>query len=246
MKSFIIVLLYIFTLIQAGYVQAVYGNSNQKKSKFRGGKIYEINTDKKNLLFTISAELKKPKKNISIFISSYIDTEKNEVMSEEAHFLNFSLQKYVINQKQLNEIYELEISDGKMHFFKTKEGEIQEKTKILPPNLVVGPSFVPFLQANWPDIQNKKVVEFELAVLDYMTTLSFEFEKLRDEKYDGKDAILVRMKAANTLVASVVRPVYFLVKNDGSQIFEIKGRMLPKRKVGLRLEDFEGEAVFTY
>lgn len=246
MKFFIIALFSFFTLIQAWSIQTALAKSGQKKSKFRGGKIYELNSEKQNLLFTISAELKKPKKDISIFISSYIDADKNEAMSEEAHFIKFDLQKYIINQKQLNETYELEISEGKMHFFKTKEGEIEKKTKILPPNLVVGPSFVPFMQTNWVDIQEKKVVEFELAVLDYMTTLSFEFEKLREEKYDGMDAILVRMKAANTMVASVVRPVYFIVKNDGSQIFQIKGRMLPKRKVGLRLEDFEGEAVFTY
>lgn len=227
-------------------VVTAYAKSTQKNSKFRGGKIYEINTEKKKLLFTIKAELKKPKKDRSIFVSTYIDTEKNEVMNEEAHFVDLELQKYIIKQKQLNEIYELDISDGKMHFYKTKKGEIEKKTKILPPNLIIGPSFVPFLQSKWIDIQDKKVIEAELAVLDYMSTFSFEFEKIREEKYKGKDVVIVRMKPGNTLVASVVRPVYFIVKNDGSQILEIKGRMLPKIKVGSRLEDFEGEAVFTY
>lgn len=217
-----------------------------KPVKFKGGKIFEINSNKKQLLFTLKAELKKPQKDVNIFISSYIDLNKNEILTEEAHFLKFDLQKYIIDQKQLNEKYELQISEGKMHFTVQKDGKTEAKTRDLPSNLVVGPSFVPFLQSNWTEIQAQKKVGAQLAVLDFMDTFSFEFQKIRDEKFGGDNAVLVRMKPESSLVSSVVRPVYFLVKADGSKILELKGRMLPKRKVGSRWEDLEAEAVFTY
>lgn len=246
MKFYLIALLFFFSLSQAFSADLSRSKFQDKKIKFRGGQIFELDSNKNKLLFTIKADLKKLKKDIVVFISSYIDTDKNEVMTEEAQFQKFDLQKYIIKQHQLNEVYELSIVGDKMHFYKTKAGEMEEKTKILPPNLIVGPSFVPFLQKNWTDLQDKKIIEAELAVLDYMSTFSFEFEKLRDEKHEGQDVVIVRMKPANTLVSSVVRPVYFIMKNDGSQILEIKGRMLPKRKIGSRWEDFEGEAVFSY
>lgn len=236
------------TAVEASATKKIVEKINEaaKPVKFKGGKIFEMNSNKKQLLFTLKAELKKPQKDLNIFISSYIDSDKNEVLTEEAHFLKFDLQKYIIDQKQLNEKYELQISEGKMHFMVQKDGKTEVKTRDLPSNLVVGPSFVPFLQNNWSDIQAKKKVGAQLAVLDFMDTFSFEFQKIRDEKFEGASAVVVRMKPESSLVSSVVRPVYFLVKSDGSKILELKGRMLPKRKVGLRWEDLEGEAVFTY
>lgn len=217
-----------------------------KDLRFRGGNIYELNSDKKKLLFTMEADLKKPTQYTTIFSSAYFDTEKNEVMTEEASFDHLNLQKYVIYQKQLNEKYELEILEGKMFFSVTKNGEVEKKTRDLTANLLIGPSFVPFLQQRWVEIQAYKKVEAALAVVDHMDTFSFQFEKIRDEKLGSKNTVIVRMKPVNTLVSSLVRPVYFVVEPDGSRIIELKGRMLPKRKVNDRWEDFEGEAVFTY
>lgn len=217
-----------------------------KSAKFRGGNIYEMNSEKKNLIFIMKAELKKPMNGKTVFSSFYFDTDKNEIMTEEASFDHLNLKKYVIHQKQINEIYELEVSGNKMNFSVTKDGQTEKITRDLPENLVIGPSFVPFLQKHWSEIQNQKKVEAALAVLDRMDTYRFEFEKIRDLKFEGQDRVIVRMKPGNTLISSVVRPVYFVVAPDGSRILELKGRMLPKRKVGSRWEDFEGEAVFMY
>lgn len=229
----------IFT-IQLLYIQS------SPAAKFRGGKIYELNSDRKKLLFTLKAELFKPKKNINIFKSKYINTEKKEILTEEAHFKKEDLQKYVIDQKQLNEKYVLEVIAEEIKFSVTKNGKTEIRSRKLPENLVIGPSFVPFLKGHWSDIQSNKIVEANLAALEHMDTFGFQFEKLRDEIIDGKNAVIVRMKPANTLVSSMVRPIYFSVAADGSKIYELKGRMLPKVKVNGRWEDLEAEAVFIY
>ena len=221
-------------------------SKNSKSVKFQGGNIYEMNSDRKNLLFVMKAELKKSAKGKTTFSSYYFDTEKNEILTEEASFEQLNLKRYVIHQKQINEIYELDISEDKMVFSVTKEGRTEKTTKNLTTNIIIGPSFVPFMQKHWSEIQEQKTVTAELAVLDRMDTYGFEFEKIRDLKLDGKDTVMVRMKPSSTLVSSVVRPVYFVVAADGSRILELKGRMLPKRKIGSRWEDFEGEAVFIY
>lgn len=216
------------------------------EKQFQGGKIYEINSNKKKLLFTINADLKHPVKEVSVFTSSYVDKNKIEILTEVAVFNQLALQKYIIQQKQINETYELEISLGKMHFSVIKNGKIDTKTRDLPENLVIGPSFVPFLKQHWSEIQDRKKVKAELAVLDRLDTYSFEFEKIRDSVSADEDAVIVRMKPSSTLIAAFVRPVYFVVKADGSLIIELKGRMLPKIKSGVHWEDFEGEAIFAY
>ena len=217
-----------------------------KAANTQGGKIYELDSEKKTLLFTMNAELNTSKKGNTVFTSTWHDPDQNEVMTEEANFNGLELQNYLVKQKQLDETYELEISSNEMHFSVNKEGQIKKKTRPLPANLVIGPSFVPFLKLHWAEIQNKKIVEATLAALDFMDVFRFEFEKLRDEKLNGNDVVIVRMKPHSSLVSSVVRPMYFVVSSDGSRILELKGRMLLKKKIGKRWHDLEAEAVFFY
>ncbi len=215
-------------------------------SGFRGGTIYESGSQRKSLLFSIHADLLAPNPSSRTFVSSYLDPQGQEVMNERATFKDLQLQRYVISQKQLGETYELSVDHGKMRFSVTRAGQTEVKERSLPENLVVGPSLVPFIQQHWSDLQGLRKVQAQLAVLDRMDTYGFEFMKVRELQFEGRNAVLIRMSASSTLIAAVVHPTYLTVLPDGSRILEVKGRMLPKRRVGSRWEDFEGEAYFVY
>lgn len=217
----------------------------KEAENFRGGKIYAMNSDRKKPLFTLNADLK-TEKGLTVFNSSYIDNNNVEALTEEAVFEKFQLQKYTVNQKQLGEIYSLSITGASMVFAVTQRGEVRSKTRKLPPNLIVGPSFVPFMLRHWPQLLRGEKVRAELAVLEQMNHFGFVFEKLRNTSASGQAAVLVRMRPHKSLVSAIVRPIYFTVKADGSAIIELKGRMLPKNKIGSRFVDFEGETVFSY
>lgn len=218
----------------------------KKQEGFRGGKIYELNSGRKKPLFTMNADLK-TEKGLTVFNSSYIDRDNVEALTEEAVFEKLKLQKYAVNQKQLGESYSLNIAGENMVFEVTKQGgEVKTKSRKLPTNLIIGPFFVPFMLQHWPQLMKGEKVRAELAVLEQMDYFGFVFEKIRDTSVNGIAAVLVRMKPYSTLVSSIVRPIYFTVKSDGSAIIELKGRMLPKNKIGKRFVDFEGEAVFSY
>lgn len=206
-----------------------------------GGSIYDLITGKN--LFTIEAEIKPTKEGLMFFSSRYLDSEKKEAMTEEAYYYQMKLQKYTVKQAQLNEVYELNVTDKKITFSIQKNGATKAITKATPENLLVGPSFVPFLQMHWKELNSSKKVMANLAVMDYMDTLRFEFEKIPSSDDRG---VTVRMRPTNIIISAVVNPVYFLVQNDGAKILELKGPMLVKLKVGNSWEDFDGRAVFTY
>jgi hypothetical protein len=208
----------------------------------RGGNIYDLSTGEN--LFKIEANIKPGKDGHIFFESLYLDNNKQEVMTEEAYFYQMRLQRYVVRQNQLNEDYELKVKNNKLQFSIRKNGIVKTKETDLPDNLVIGPSFVPFFQQHWKEIMSEKKVPVRLAVLDYMDTFGFEFEKVKSE--NETHSVLVRMRATSIFVAAMVNPVYFLVQSDGSKIIEMKGRMLVKIKDGNSLRDFEGRAVFTY
>ncbi len=217
----------------------------KKAEGLRGGKIYAMNSDYKKPLFTMNAELQ-TEKGLTVFNSSYLDNNNVEALTEEAVFEKFQLQKYTVNQKQLGETYSLNITGDSMVFTVTQRGEVRSKTRKLPPYLIIGPSFVPFMVQHWPKLLKGEKVRAELAVLEQLDYFAFVFEKLRSTSVNGQAAVLIRMRPHNSLVSAIVRPVYFTVKADGSAIIELKGRMLPKNKIGSRFVDFEGEAIFSY
>ena len=208
------------------------------------GKILELNSANKSAIFTLNSQLRTMATGFKIFKSTYLDASKKEAMKEEASFNQFALQKYVVHQLQLNEVYELSVADGKMNFSITKNGAVKKKTRELQENLIIGPSFVPFLQQHWGEVQSGKKVLAQLAVLEQMDTFTFEFEKVSATKEVVEGPVTVRMKANSSLISAFVRPVYIVVKPDGSRILEIRGHMLPKQKVGSRWEDFDGDAFF--
>lgn len=234
MKTFLLVLLSVANVSNATGTSTPSGKT--------GGHIYDLITGKN--LFTIEAEVKPEKEGATIFSSRYFDADSNEAMTEEAYFYQTRLQRYKVKQSQLNEIYELNVSGKKLTFTVQKNGETRTKTKAAPENLVVGPSFVPFFQAHWKELTERKKVIADLAVMDYMDTFGFEFEKV--ETSDNVKGVTVRMRPTSVIVSAVVDPVYFLVQNDGTKILELKGQMLVKLKVGNSWQDFDGRAVFTY
>jgi hypothetical protein len=213
---------------------------------FRGGKIFELGSEGKRLLFTMHAELLAPDSKTRTFVSRYVDDRGQEALTERAVFKELKLREYTINQEQLGESYELTVDQGKLHFSATRKGKTETAQVELPDNLVIGPSFVPFLREHWGQLQKQETIKARLAVLDRQDTYGFEFVKLRETEFAGKAAVVIRMSPTSTFVSAVVRPTYFTLSPDGSRILEIKGRMLPKLKVGSRWIDFDGEAVFTY
>lgn len=225
----------------AKLIGSVTGKSAEPRPIKSGGNIYDLVTGKN--LFTIEAEIKPTNEGQMFFSSRYLDADNKEAMTEEAYYNQMKLQKYTLKQTQLNEVYELNVNDKKMTFTIQKNGATKAVTKVAPENLLVGPSFVPFLQKHWKEITSSKKVKANLAVMDYMDTLGFEFEMMDSGDVRG---ITVRMRPTNVIISAVVNPIYFLVQNDGAKILELKGPMLVKLKVGNSWEDFDGRAVFTY
>jgi hypothetical protein len=213
---------------------------------FKGGTVYEVGSQRKRLLFTIHADLLVPRPTTRTFISKYVDAQGKEAMTERATFENLKLQKYTIQQEQLGETYELTVIGRKIRFLSSKQGKPEIQERDLPENLVVGPSFVPFLQQHWHELERGEKVKAQLAALDRKDTYGFEFVKTRETKFGEQNAFVIKMSPTSSMVAAVVRPTYFTVTVDGSRILQIIGRMLPKLRVGSRWVDFEGEAVFNY
>lgn len=211
-----------------------------------GGYLFALNSDRKSPLFRIQAELTSPSPAKRLFASTYFDQNNSLALKEEAQFNNLQLETYVIIQKQLDEIYRLEVRQGKLYFSKTAQGKTETQEEDLPENLVIGPSFVPFLRSHWNELLKGETIKSRLAVLERKETIGFNFSKDSEGSLDGRNVVVIQMKPANFITSLLVKPIYFTFERENRQLIKIVGRMLPKVKDGSNWKDLEAEAVFLY
>jgi hypothetical protein len=54
------------------------------------------------------------------------------------------------------------------------------------------------------------------------------------------------MKPTSFIIAGIVDPLIFSIERDTVKLLELKGRTLPKKKVGNKWKDLDAEIVYSY
>ncbi len=150
--------------------------------------------------------------------------------------------RFQIHQKQTGEEGTLEVKDGKLHFSYTKNGKTDTDTEDYKENTIVGPTTLPYLKKHWDKILAGDDVDVRYASLDRKETVGFKFFKIGETD----KAIIVKMKPTSIVIAAIVDPLIFTFYKDGSKLYELKGRAVPKRNVDGKWKDLDADIVFKY
>lgn len=203
--------------------------------------ILEKGTNKGKLLFT-ATRTEKPGQ-IQVVFSA---PDGKEAVSEEAFLSGGKLGKYLLHQKQLGHEGSLEIRDGKARFSYTKDGKTETDEEDAAPNLIVGPTTVDYLHANWDKLMAGDDVDVRYASLDRKETVGFKFFKIEDKIVDGKPVALVKMKPSSFVIAAIVKPLIFTFDKTTKRLLELDGRTLPKQNVDGKWKDLDALIVYKY
>jgi hypothetical protein len=208
-------------------------------------KIYDKSSNKQKLLFVSDHREKTDKTNNTVIHRTFSYPDGKIAVEEEITLLNNKIQKMALSQKQTLEEGSLEVRDGKIYFSYTKNGKTNTDNEKLTDNLVVGGTIVPYLQKNWATVLEGKDVNVRYAALDRKETVGFKFFKVEEKKFEGKDAIIVKMKPSSFLIAAIVDPLYFTFSSDGSDLYEIVGRTAPKIQIDGKWKDLDADIIYT-
>lgn len=209
------------------------------------GQMYEQGTQKQKLLFN----LKRTEEEKGAILSAKIvftSPEGREVVTEELIMQNGKVSKYVIHHHQLGEKRELEVKDKKIVFKNELGGKIETDEEDLTDNLVVGPSLVSYLKEHWADLLKGNEISVRYAALDRKETVGFNLFKIEEGKKDGRDVMVVKMKPSSFIIAALVKPLIFIFDKPTGNLVEIRGRTLPKQKVGNGWKDLDTDGVYQY
>jgi hypothetical protein len=208
--------------------------------------LYEQNSNREKKLYTLQVEDLTPDGLENQ--ATYKDLEGNVVVQDKATLKSGSeLLKYEIDHKQLGQKGMIEIKDGKAYFTKvTADGKSSTKEEKLGKTFVISATFQKFVRDNWEAISGGKTVDFRYGVWDRQETVGFEVFKTGEEKVGEQQALVLKMKPSSFLIAALVKPIIFKFAADGSKLFELNGRVAPKRKDGSSWKDLDAEAVYSY
>ena len=88
-----------------------------------------------------------------------------------------------------------------------------------------------------------KEVEARFAVLDRLESIGFVFS-IQDLKKTAPH-IVIKMSAANLIIASLVKPLFFEF-DEAQNLLNLKGRTTPRVLEGGRFKELDAETVYQY
>lgn len=208
------------------------------------GQFFEKGSKRSKLLFTSQARVStEGSRRLQHVVFKGLDG--SELVVEDTIWNDGVLQRFVVDQKQLNEHGEIELSTDTVTFRYTKDGQTKTATEKRTANLVIPGVLSDYVRDHWAAIQKNENLVVRFAVVDRLETVGFRFSKDKDVVIDGTKYVLVTMEPSEFFIRLLVKPVKIVFFENGDGILEITGRTSPKLRDGKSWSDCEAEGVFV-
>ncbi len=176
----------------------------------------------------------------------YSDLEGQILVEEKSQLEGSKLLKYQVDHKQSGQKGSVEVKDNKVYFSHTQDGKTKTAEESLKSTLVISGNFSRFVKDHWDQVKAGKDVGFRYAAWQRRETVGFEIFKIGEEKINGEDAIVVKMKPSSFIIAALVKPLLFKYSAEGARLLELNGRVPPMEKKGGDFKDLDAEVVYSY
>ena len=108
-----------------------------------------------------------------------------------------------------------------LHF--EKDGEVREKEKEYPEDLLVGPLFNDHIVENWQTLLDGDKIYFKLPAPDIQQVATFTFRKVENSDYNIAGQIVFKLDVASIFLKLFVKPSYFVYELDTKRLMSIHG-----------------------
>lgn len=191
-----------------------------------------------NLLFTFKRTATQ-KGNTIVSRSLFTDPKGKVLVEEITTYKNNELIRVELTKHQKNEKGSLEVSDGKVLFSWSEEGETDTDDEELEAPLLVGDLVTPFIRTNWKRLLKGETLDVRFAALQRKETIGFSFKKEKEITLNGQKVVVIEMKPSSFIIAALVDPLHFTFPSDGGALVEYKGRTSPYKEVDGKLKDLD-------
>jgi hypothetical protein len=208
------------------------------------GEVFEQGTKKQTLLYRL-VRTESMKDGEKYATGRYTDPSGKEVVFEEVFFKKEKLSRYVLHHWQTHEEGFMDVRGDQLLFSYTRNGKTRTNQETRPENLIIGPTTVDYLHANWKNVTGDEL-KVRFAVLDRLETIGFKFFKTKSQELEHKLVVYVTMEPSSFFVSLLVKPIHMIFDTDGTRLLEMSGRTVPKRKAGNDWHDLDADIVYHY
>ncbi len=200
--------------------------------------LYDVDGKEKLLSFEA---IRIENKDSYTYESKFKDAKTGELVAhEKAEILKGDLVRYEVQRVGTKESGVVEVKDGKIRFTYEEAGKKSENKEDHKEPTIISASLVPFITGNIDGLLAKKEVKFRYAVWYRKETMGFEctLDKVENNQ------VVIKMNPTNLLYKSLAKPLYFTFDKTSKKLLTLKGRTLPKLKVGSAWKDLDVLAIY--
>jgi hypothetical protein len=176
------------------------------------------------------------------------DAKTGEVLVvEKAVMKGYAVESQEIEQRQIGEVYQLEVKEGQAHFrtYKVVNGErkLKDKESIekIAENFITGPGTEAFLLKHFDELKEGKSVEALFGVFEVGRGIDFKFRKIASTE----DTLTVKMKPSNFFISMMVDPIEIQLSQKDHMMIHYRGRTPVRLKDARgKWEQMDGEIIF--
>lgn len=191
------------------------------------GQLYRLGSQKKELLFTLSAT-REP----ALWTDRYQDAKGADAVIETVAFADGRPVSYAFDDRQQGGVGRLQVQGQELLLSWTQDGKTKEKREPLPQTLILGPLYADLLRQRWDALLAGETIKGSVPVLskDRLMTATLAFR--RDASQDlGDGTLCVVMKPANWFVALFFPPIHLHFDPATKRLANVQGVSLLKEKI---------------
>ena len=179
--------------------------------------------------------------------SQIVDLQGQVIMTEVAEIREGKIIFQQVEQRQIQEAYELRVEAGVASFktFALKDqvrGKMLEEKKVAlgSRGLLMGPSTEIFLQGRWRDLIAGEKLEVDFGVFELSRIVGFQFRQLKATE----KTVQVEMKPSNFFIAMLVKPILLEFTKDEKRLVRYVGRTPLREMVQGKWEPLDAEILY--
>lgn len=208
-------------------------------------KAYSLDGHREKLLYNYKSESEPQGENIIVnnrftYPDGKLASHEEITFTKDGH-----VTLYKQEQAQLKATGTIEIAAGKAKFTWKRDGKEETATEDANSDFIIGSQIPLEIAAHWEDLKKGDTMKRRLAVLERLETVGFSFSKEGEGDVGGKKAVIIKMKPSSFLIAAVVKPLQFYMSEDGTALYEIKGRTTVKKDENGKMSDLDADVVYT-
>ena len=218
------------------------------------GKLYEIGSNRQNLLFTFRRTAERSGSTVRVerkfFCPDGSLAAAESVVYESGQLASLQMKEFQANVSGAIEV----VSDPKKsgqpklivsydHGLNPPKGDPQN----LLPDTVQDDNLYALMMDHWSELMRGDSVKFRFVALEWKRTFGFRLVKICDCAQAGTPLVQIKMEPSNIFVARLVNPLIFTVeKAEPHRIISYVGRTTPRIKKGKSWKYLDAETVFDW